>query len=296
MFKVSNNFTFYTLTSCSLLGILFAIIGLLNIDDIDIIFTADSKPVAVVNNVNISMDKYNRMLNSLANDKRDALSADDKAYILERLIDEELLVQRGVELGMLGINGAIRSIIVKAVIGSVIADTEFNAPDDEELLKFFTRNKAFFSTPSRLRLQKIHFAQQDSETKEQTELRALHAYDAIQDGNDFIEVSRQYGNSVVAEIPDVLLPPSKIREYIGPGLLTFTLKLKLNEISKPIKIKNGFHILQLIEREDLETPIFEEVKDKILIEYKKRKDDETLREYLEWLKQRADISRLVLEK
>ncbi|MFQ5660781.1 MAG: peptidylprolyl isomerase [Gammaproteobacteria bacterium] len=291
----SSRVSLYLLTVGSVFGILLAITALLRIDNPGGLFPASSRPAAMVNDVTISIEKYQQAIDSLMRDKRGSLFADDRAFVLERLIEEELLVQRGVELGLLELNRSIRAAIVQTVIDSVIADAEMNTPGDDELLNFFSRNRGYFSVPSRLRIRRIFFARQGSpNSPKQIKVNAMDAFNAIQGGIDFVQVAEQYGDPVIAPIPDVPLPPAKLREYIGPGLLAVAFELKSGEISRPVEMDDGFHILQLLERQGSNIPEFTTIKDQILTEYKKRRDDKALTDYLEWLKRRADISRPAL--
>ena len=59
---------------------------------------------------------YQMQLEGLANDKTSPLSEEDKAYVLERMIEEELLIKRAIDLGMLENNPMARGTIVQQMI------------------------------------------------------------------------------------------------------------------------------------------------------------------------------------
>ena len=61
----------------------------------------DKDWVAVIGDVQISKEKYYSQLEGLARDKRNAITRKDKDYVLERMIEEELLIIRAKELGLL---------------------------------------------------------------------------------------------------------------------------------------------------------------------------------------------------
>ena len=61
-------------------------------------------------------------------------------------------------------------------------------------------------------------------------------------------------------------------------------------VSEPLPLEDGFRIVQLVDKEAGEAPAMEEVADQLEAEYIRRAGDRALREYLEWLKERADIS------
>ena len=64
--------------------------------------------IAVVNKTPIMMESYLRALDRYQNDSKDSLSDDDKSWVLQRLIEEELLVQRGFSLGMITTDNDVR--------------------------------------------------------------------------------------------------------------------------------------------------------------------------------------------
>src|SRR5262244_135331 len=76
--------------------------------------------VALVNREPIRTDDYLRTVQALANDKRDALTDDDRRRVLDRLIEEELLVQRGLALGLARQDRRVRSDLTSTVIDSVV--------------------------------------------------------------------------------------------------------------------------------------------------------------------------------
>ena len=71
-----------------------------------------------------------------------------------------------------------------------------------------------------------------------------------------------------------------IAQRLEPG--TFTL---------PIKVSGGHKIIYLLDKELARDPKFNDIREAISSEYLKRRDDKSLREYLENLKNWYDISR-----
>jgi hypothetical protein len=61
--------------------------------------------------------------------------------------------------------------------------------------------------------------------------------------------------------------------------------------TKPVEVSGGHKIIYLFEKEMASEPKFSQVRSSVSAEYLKRKDDQSLREYLENLKNWYDISR-----
>ena len=90
--------------------------------------------------------------------------------------------------------------------------------------------------------------------------------------------------SEISPVPDVLLPPLKLREYIGPTALRTAMELEPGAISAPVRSGTGVHILELADREPAHTPRFEEVEEQVRNEWRRRQGDHALRAYLDGLR------------
>lgn len=201
--------------------------------------------IASVNGQSVSRAKYEGYIAALAADTQQVATA-EAAYILQRAIEEELLVQRGVEVGLLDSDKASRAALVNAMISMTTATAEARSPSDRELRKFYGDNSAYFTPSSQLRV-------------------------------------RQLDQNSPLQIPNTLLPLAKLREYIGPAAT--------DELSRqPIGyIRADAPRVELLERLPGATPAFDSIRDQVEAEYVRRAGDEALRQYLEWLAERAEL-------
>ena len=246
------------------------------------------KYAAKIEDTSISMEKYLVQLEGLAKDKKSPISQKDKEYVLERMIEEELLIKRALDLGMLENNPIARGTIVQQMIKTIIAENMRYEVSDKELNEFFEENIGFFTTSSRLRIQQLYFSDEGTENSSFED--ANRAYDLLISGSSFVEVSN-LGSDSALKIPNSLMTLSKVREYIGPSLMNLARNLQPGTFSQPIKVPGGHKIIFLLEKEMAEQPNLDQVRDVVLAEYSKRRDDNSLREYLENLKNWYDISR-----
>ena len=246
------------------------------------------KYAAKIEDTSISMEKYLVQLEGLAKDKKSPISQKDKEYVLERMIEEELLIKRALDLGMLENNPIARGTIVQQMIKTIIAENMRYEVSDKELDEFFEENIGFFTKSSRLRIQQLYFSDEGTENSSFED--ANRAYDLLISGSSFVEVSN-LGSDSALKIPNSLMTLSKVREYIGPSLMNLARNLQPGTFSQPIKVPGGHKIIFLLEKEMAEQPNLDQVRDVVLAEYSKRRDDNSLREYLENLKNWYDISR-----
>ena len=263
------------------LGLLFVLISVLT-PSWDTVANIDV--VAVVNETPITREKYLSYLQTLSEDKKDPISSRDSEYILQRIIEEELLVQRGVEVGMLESDKRSRAALVNAMISMTTKSAEAKAPDEQALTEFFQDNLDYFTATSRLRVRQLVVTGEDSDR------RARLAYQRLKDGDDLLAVNHVFGNEVALSVPDSLLPPAKLREYLGPTLTRMLTQRSAGFISEPQAMDSGYRILQLVENEVSPPPELASVREQLEAEFVRRAGDMALREYLDWLKQRADIS------
>tara|TARA_Y100000813_G_C24151452_1_gene347384 strand:+ start:682 stop:1536 length:855 start_codon:yes stop_codon:yes gene_type:complete len=236
----------------------------------------------------IPMDKYLMQLEGLAKDKRSPLTQNDEMYVLERMIEEELLIKRAIDLGMLENNPMARGTIVQQMIKTIISENDRYEIPDQDLINFFEENIGFFTKSQRLRLQQIYFSNEEFSNSSQK--KAQEAYEMLIDGEAFSKVSN-LGSKSALRIPNTLMTLSKVREYIGPSLMNLARNLEAGSFSEPVAVSGGYKIIYLFEKELIEPPSFRSIEDSVRAEYSKRMDDKSLRDYLENLKNWYDISR-----
>ena len=236
--------------------------------------------IAKIDDRAISKGKYESYLDSVAQSRKSGLIASDAENILERMIDEELLIQRAVDLGMLENDSELRSIIIQKMISSIIADTKNVRFSQEDLQTFFLSNQDFFAPSPKLHLLKLSFAESNL-------AQANEAREMLLAGN--LASAKQLADSDVIQLPNTLLPSTKIREYIGPLLTQEALKLSDNEVSQIIASENQLHLLVVIKKLRESAGSFEEMYEEIESEYIRQQGEQMLDEYLMDLRNWYDV-------
>ena len=265
----------------ALCGFIFAATGLLETGTPE---TIDA--VATVNDDVISKEDYLNYLSLLAKDKRNPLSEDDRRHVLNRMIEEKLIIERGLDIGLAQSDPNIRKVITSAMIQTVTADAATREADKETLISFYQKNQAYFSRPSRLQLQRMIFRNDD---QAQAMAQAKKAYQRLAAGEDFFSVKQQLASPEVLTIPNSLLPPNKLRQYIGPQLTEAALMMQSGTISQPIEDNSGYTLLFVIANERAQAQPFDDVENLVANEYRRRAGDEMLREYMQRLREQADV-------
>jgi len=170
------------------------------------------------------------------------------------------------------------------MISMTTTAAEAKAPSESELAEFFQENIDYFTPTARLRARQLIVKGEDAEQ------RAGEAYRLLVAGERFQTVESEFGTAVALSVPDSLLPPAKLREYLGPSITRMLVEQPAGFVTKPLPLAAGFRIVQLIDKEVGRVPELEAVRVQLEAEFVRRAGDSALREYLEWLKDRADIS------
>ncbi|TMB55532.1 MAG: hypothetical protein E6J60_07005 [Deltaproteobacteria bacterium] len=245
--------------------------------------------VARVNGALLRADDYTRSLDALERDRRGGAEPADRRFVLDRLIDEELLVQRGLELGLARQDARVRRDLTAAVIDAVVTEHEDGTPPDADLEAFYRRERDFFARPGRLRVRQLWCRADTAADAPSAEARARAAAASLRAGEDFAGVRARLGDPEIAPLPDALLSPAKLLDHLGPTALRAALELEAGAVSDPVRSATGYHVLQVVEREAEWVPPREEIADEVLAEYRRRRGERALRAYLDGLRARADV-------
>ena len=114
-----------------------------------------SDAVVSVNGHPIYQADWDLALQALSMNKRNEITDEDKSLVLERLIDEQLLLQRGLEIDLPQTEGMVRKSIVNSMIDKIVAEGKLFTVSDEVLIEFYEDNKDFFSGHSEVHIKKI---------------------------------------------------------------------------------------------------------------------------------------------
>ena len=237
--------------------------------------------VATVGGVEISRADYERALGALAADKRTPVTGADARRALDRLIDEELLVQRGLELGLGTSDLAVRKALVDAMIQFAAAEAAGRSPDEEELREFYAGRPEIARSSPQLRVRAAGFPSRDP-----GQVEAMRA--ALRAGQGFDAAAAATGAEPLI-VPDVLLPAAKLADYAGPTVRDAALNLKPGEVAGPIDVAGVPTFVFLLDERPGETPPFEAVRDLVAEEWSRRQAEAALEHYLEGLRRTTKI-------
>jgi parvulin-like peptidyl-prolyl isomerase len=245
--------------------------------------------VASVNGTRVSAEEFDQAVAALAADRRTPLTDEDKRHVLDRLLDEELLVQHGLTLDLVRRDQAVHAALVSAVIELLASEASAREPTRAALEAFYAEHRDWFAQPGRVRVQQVFVRVRADEEAAPAEARARDATRRLRAGEPFATVRAALGDTEVAPLPDGWLAPAKLRDYLGPTAAHAVLGLDPKVASDPVRSSAGFHVLEVLDREPARVPPFDEIEPQVRAEAQRRRDEDALRTRLDELRAASNV-------
>lgn len=220
-----------------------------------------SDVAVVVNGHPIPVEDVEIALEAMARDSRNPLTGEDTDHAIERLIDEELLFQRGMALDMPRNASNVRRSIVMSMIDFARADAA-PLPTEPELRAFFVDNIEYFDAEDRYRVRWESAPARDGERRRPA-----------------------------AHPPNRMLTATDLRRYLGDALTFAVQSATPGETIGPIETGGRFHWLTITEYSPAETPVFEDQRRRVEALWQERAEEAALEAYIVELRRSADIQR-----
>ena len=236
--------------------------------------------IATVNDKIIPSDKYQTVINLIQNDKRDELTKADREMALDRIIEEELLVQYAYKNGFLEADDLLRKSIVRSVVDSIVEQALSVVPVEQDLLKFYEVNRQTFAIDEKYRV--VILSSKNQSDIDEGKVIWQSNYDLTLLRQTFKRIDR-------LDIPTGFISKIRLGTLVGPLLRDKVLSLQVGETSETLKTIYGYSIVTLVDKKDRVIPEFKEISEIVLQEYKRQQREEILEELLKDLKRQSDI-------
>lgn len=237
--------------------------------------------IARVGEKEISRQKFEEIIKVLDDQSKSELTLEKKNLIRERLIDEELLIQRAIELDLVRNDSLVKGNVIQTMFQHIINSTELAEPSEAELREYFSKEKNYFSSGKRFKLKSYTFRNfSDAET----------ARYSLNQGNleSFLKLV-ETENSI--DLPNIFLTPQKIRDYLGPKVLEELPSLEKGGFSKIFEINQVPSIVICIDVLLDNNPKFEEIIEQIKNKFIRDREDSLVKEYIENLRNFYEIEK-----
>ncbi len=214
---------------------------------------------------------------------------EQRMKVLGEMIDEELLVQRGLETDLAASDPDVRAAEVAGVQLQVDADVLAQAPSDEQLEAYFKAHMDKYSGEGIMALRDLVIKPGDELTADQAMAKAKQAAEAFRkgDGSDNVAATYSFKDSGKIERGDLFDFAVKIK--LSAPLYAVASKLQARQASEPITEGGEVHLLLMEKRQAPAERSFKEARDAVIQDFKKEEQTRVENANLTYLKSKADI-------
>ena len=240
-----------------------------------------AEDVAVVNGTPILLSDYIAQLGALYDVSLSAATIPQRRKILSDMIREELFVQRGVELGLQSDTVEVREALVGAVEAQAATDATMAAPTDAELVAYYAAQRADFADEGVMALTDYRWPA----TTARSTIAAAAA--ALRAGRPADPAVAALPRTATMADGDEYYFAAKL--HLGDTLFAVARGLHTGEVSAPVALPDGIHLLVMAKNVPPVAPPFPAVRDKILAAFRAAEAKSLTAANGRFLRKRADI-------
>lgn len=230
---------------------------------------------AWVNERAISEASLARAVEAIARDKQSPMTAADRNRALDTLITEELLVQQAVAIGLVDEDRGVRAAVVDAMIQTVAARAEAQAPDDATLQRFYNEHPLIGAQAGRVRIR--HATQP---------WPAATGVDALRRGESFEAV---FADAINPLLPRDWLRLDQLDRYLPTSVVAPIARHQAGEILGPMRVGDRAHFIWLQAAEAGDRPDFSQLRPALADAWQARAREQAVADYVANLRASADI-------
>jgi hypothetical protein len=194
--------------------------------------------------------------------------AAERAEVVARLVDEELLLQQGLALGLVRAETRLRSQLVQEVIRQAVAESAAAPVSEADVREFLQRNAGYFRRADRFVVERLRFASREEAA------RAV--------GADAATLARGTRDDTLPATP---LSEARWRDHLGSALAARVVALPVGGILA----ESGTALLRLAGRVPGEVPDLQDIRPQVEAEFRRRRDEDALSRYVARLRRDARI-------
>jgi parvulin-like peptidyl-prolyl isomerase len=220
---------------------------------------------------------------------------EQRKKILEDMIDEELLMQRGLEIDLPSYDPDVRNALVAGVELEVTADVVAQQPTSEELHAYYQRHRSRYSSEGLMQLRDLVVRTDASRSAAAAHAVAINAAAEIRAGHPLDEVIKRYGlvdsgrfmAAGHTDLGDIF--EFAVRAKLDDALYNALSPLKDGAVSDPVDESEGVHLIVMIKRRLPVSQTFEQASNRVWADVKREAEAKVRAANLVYLHGRADI-------
>lgn len=217
----------------------------------------------------------------------------ERQRVLHEMIDEEVLVQRGLVLDIPETTNEVRGSIVSAVNAQVAAPVLATVPDDGELRAFYDKNRQSYTVAGSMQVRDLvlHVGgyQNADQTSTQAQADATEAVYQLRAGNSADYVMAHFGFVNSGRMDGTEQPDFAVKLHLGDKLYQVATQLREGEISDPVLDADGMHILVMVRHDFPKVADFSVVRDRVYLDWRTAQTKRATQDNVHLLRSQAQI-------
>lgn len=232
---------------------------------------------AIVNNVPVLRADLIQQVGALYSISFSKATPAQRRKVLEDMIREELYVQRGIEIGLPNDDIDVRTALVAASEGQVAQDAMTAKPADQELRDWYAKHVADYASEGLMTLHEYVLPTGAS--------NAQAAVAGLRSGAS----PASLGLKSTGRVDDGEEYYFAAQAHLGDAIFRAARKLKDGEVSAPIAMPDGIHIVQMVKNTAPVPTPYEQVVDRVTQDFLNAKVQRLQDGNSRFLRKRADI-------
>jgi len=243
--------------------------------------------IALVNQRPVLRSDFVAQLENETGETFEQATRAEKLKVLDEMIREELLVQRGLELDFAETDQPTRNALAMAMDQQALAEVTTSQPTERQLRDFYERNPGKYASDGILTVRHLVVPASGDGTPEQRAQKARDVVAALRAGAAVDEVIARFGLTEPRNDGDEFYFAAKI--HLGDALFARALKLKDGEVTEPMPEPDGMHVVKVI-RDKVPVPLsFERARLQVLTDLKNAQQERLRAATLKFLRGRSKI-------
>jgi parvulin-like peptidyl-prolyl isomerase len=244
--------------------------------------TVPSEDIALVNQRPVLRSDFVTQLESETGETFEQATRAQQLKVLDEMIREELLVQRGLELDFAETDQMTRNALAAAMDQQVLAEVTTSQPSEQQLREYFDKNPTRYASDGILTVRHLVLPITGGAVQ-----KAQEAVAALRANTPVEQVMTRYGLTEPRNDGDEFYFATKI--HLGDAVYAEALKLKEGEVSEPLQTANGIHVVRVIKNK-VPVPLpFERARLQVMTDYKKAQQERLLAATMKFLRERAKV-------
>lgn len=243
--------------------------------------------IATVNGRHILRSDFRTQIQVETGAPFEQTSPAQRLKVLNEMIDEEVLVQRGLEVDLAASDPDVRAAMVAGVDLQVDADVVSQQPTQAELYSYYLRHIDKYSSDGVMRIRDLVMPIGDR--PDQAMANAQKASAELSGGGNVDAIAPRFGLKDSGRIDKDDNFDFAVKAKLGQEVYDAVRNLKPGQASVPVKQPDGIHVVDMVKRIPSVKLDFARAQDNVWQDYKKERRDEMERANLKYLRSRADI-------